>query len=227
MPSRLFVGNLSYETTEAELTAHFSAVGPVARVFIPNDRETGRPRGFAFVEFEDPAHAKSAIGMFDQKPFKDRPLVVNEARPSESRPPGPRPGGGRPPGRGPTGPRSGPGPGGPPRGPAPTSRGFDEGPPEGTRARRATPSKGKKKGGKRSFWDDGPRKNPIPEKRQSQIFGGIDEVPEDEDEVAEVEGTEFDDFATSLPDDEDEVEEVEETEFDDFATSFPDDEDED
>lgn len=202
MPSRLFVGNLSYETTEAELTAHFRAAGPVARVFIPNDRETGRPRGFAFVEFEDPQHAKTAIGMFDQKPFKDRPLVVNEARPSESRPAGPRPGGGRPPSRGPAGPRSGPGPGGPPRGPGPISRGFDEGPPEGTRTRRVGPSKGKKKGGKRGFWDDGPRKNPIPEKRQSQIFGEVDEVVEDE--VEEVEEVEFDDFATSLPDDEDE-----------------------
>jgi RNA recognition motif-containing protein len=202
MPSRLFVGNLSYETTEAELTAHFSAAGPVARVFMPNDRETGRPRGFAFVEFEDPEHAKSAIGMFDQKPFKDRPLVVNEARPSESRPPGPRPGGSRPPSRGPAGPRSGTGPGGPPRGPAP-SRGFDDGPPEATRARRVGPSKGKKKGGKRGFWDDGPRKNPIPEKRQSQIFGGVDEVLEEE-EVEEVEDVDFDDFATSLPEDEDE-----------------------
>lgn len=200
MPSRLFVGNLSYETTDTELTAHFEGAGPVARVFIPNDRETGRPRGFAFVEFENPDHAKRAIELYDQKPFKDRALVVNEARPSEARPaggrpPGPRPGGSRPPSA-----RPAPGGGGPPgRPPAGPSRGFDDGA-EATRPRRPSPSKGRKKGGKRSFWEDGPRKNPIPEKRQSQIFGG-----EYDEEVEEgTEEAEFDDFATSLPDDEDE-----------------------
>jgi hypothetical protein len=232
MPSRLFVGNLPYETTEAELKAHFASAGPVARVFMPNDRETGRPRGFAFVEFDDLQHARRAIQLFDQKPFKDRPLVVNEARPSDARPPsGGRPPGGRPgpPGRS-LGPRPGPpsGGGGPPgRPPTGGPRGFDDGPPEETRARRTSTPKGRKKGGKRAFWDDGPRKNPIPEKRQSQIFSEYDDGEEEEVEE-EVEEVEFDDFATSASDEKDAVEEeVEEVEFEDVATSASDDEDED
>ena len=87
MPSRLFVGNLPYDATEVELKAHFAQAGPVSRVFIPLDRETGRVRGFAFIEFPDSAHAAQAIQQLNQQPFKDRPLVVNEARPSEARGP--------------------------------------------------------------------------------------------------------------------------------------------
>lgn len=93
MPVRLFVGNLPYETSEAELRQHFAAVGPLSHVFIPVDRETGRPRGFAFVEFADRPQADDAIARLNNQPFKGRPLSVSEARAREDRPAGPRPGG--------------------------------------------------------------------------------------------------------------------------------------
>jgi RNA recognition motif-containing protein len=90
-PSRLFVGNLPYDTTGAELQALFSSVGPVASVFLPVDRESGKPRGFAFVDFSERAHAEEAVGRFHQQPFKGRALVVNEARAKEGRPSAPFP----------------------------------------------------------------------------------------------------------------------------------------
>jgi RNA recognition motif-containing protein len=187
MASRLFVGNLPYEATESELTAHFAQAGSVSRVFMPLDRDTGKPRGFAFIEFDDPGEAAAAIRQFHQKPFMDRPLVVNEARPSEARPSSgpPRSSAGRGPSRPPS------------AGPPPRS--FDP-PAEGrsTVPRRASPAKPKRRGGKRAFWDDGPKKEPIPEKRQNQLLGGFDEGEEDEVDV------EFDDFATSLPEDDNE-----------------------
>jgi RNA recognition motif-containing protein len=83
MSVRLFVGNLPYDVTEAELRELLSAAGPPGTVRIPTDRETGKPRGFAFVEFGDAAHAEEAIRRFHQQLFKGRPLVVNEARPRE------------------------------------------------------------------------------------------------------------------------------------------------
>ena len=86
-PARVFVGNLPYSATGAELKEFFSTVGPVSSVILPVDRESGKPRGFAFVEFPDPAHANAAVQRFHNQPFKDRPLVVNEARALESRPP--------------------------------------------------------------------------------------------------------------------------------------------
>jgi RNA recognition motif-containing protein len=92
MPVRLFVGNLSYEATEADLREHFGTIGPVAYCYLPTDRETGRPRGFAFVEFSDDGHAQEAIARLNNQPFRGRPLAVKEAQPRESRPPGgPRP----------------------------------------------------------------------------------------------------------------------------------------
>ena len=63
MAVRLFVGNLSYATTEADLRAYFGAVAPPSQVVLPVDRETGRPRGFAFVEFADRGHAVPTIFM--------------------------------------------------------------------------------------------------------------------------------------------------------------------
>ena len=87
MPVRLFVGNLPYETSEAELREHFAAIGPLGQVFMPVDRDTGRPRGFAFVEFDDPTHAEEAIRRLNNQPFKGRSLAVNEARARDSRPP--------------------------------------------------------------------------------------------------------------------------------------------
>jgi RNA recognition motif-containing protein len=122
MPVRLFIGNLPYSATEAELREHLSSVGEPTSVVLPVDRDTGRPRGFAFVDYADRAVAEAAIKKFDQQLFKGRGLAVSEARPREERGPGgPRPGGfgGPRPGGGFGGPRPG-GPGGfsrPPGGP--------------------------------------------------------------------------------------------------------------
>jgi RNA recognition motif-containing protein len=93
MAVRLFVGNLPYNATEAELRDLFSAVGPVSYIYLPTDRETGKPRGFAFVEFNDRGQAEEAIRRFNSQLFKGRPLAINEARAKEDRPPssGPRP----------------------------------------------------------------------------------------------------------------------------------------
>ena len=94
MSVRLFIGNLPYSATEAELREHLSAVGEPTSIVLPVDRETGRPRGFAFVDYADRAVAEEAIRRFDQQPFKGRGLAVSEARPREERGPGgPRPGG--------------------------------------------------------------------------------------------------------------------------------------
>jgi RNA recognition motif-containing protein len=69
---RLFVGNLAYSTTEADLRTYFGAVAPPSQVVLPVDRETGRPRGFAFVEFLDRAHAEQAIQRFNGQPYNGR-----------------------------------------------------------------------------------------------------------------------------------------------------------
>lgn len=94
MAVRLFIGNLPYGATEADLRAHFASVAEPSHVVMPVDRETGRPRGFAFVEFADRPVAEEVIKRFDQQPFQGRNLAVSEARAREDRPPGaPRPGG--------------------------------------------------------------------------------------------------------------------------------------
>ena len=94
MSVRLFVGNLPYDTTETELREFFSSVGPLATVIIPVDRETGKRRGFAFVEFSDPAQAAEANRRLNNQPFKGRNITINEARARENRtdsPASPRP----------------------------------------------------------------------------------------------------------------------------------------
>jgi cold-inducible RNA-binding protein len=95
MSVRLFVGNLPYETTETDLREFFSSIGILSNVIIPVDRETGKRRGFAFVEFADPAQAAEASRRLNNQPFKGRNITINEARARESRPdsgPGSRPG---------------------------------------------------------------------------------------------------------------------------------------
>ena len=82
---RLFIGNLPYAASEPELREHLSSVGEPTQIVLPVDRETGRPRGFAFVDYADRAVAEAAISRFDQQPFKGRPLAVSEARPREER----------------------------------------------------------------------------------------------------------------------------------------------
>ena len=98
MAVRLFIGNLPYGASEADLKAHFAAVAEPSHVVMPVDRETGRPRGFAFVEFAERPVAEEVIKRFDQQPFQGRTLAVSEARAREDRPPGgfsgPRPGSG-------------------------------------------------------------------------------------------------------------------------------------
>ena len=90
--TNIFVGNLSYQTTETDLEAAFSAYGAVERVSIVRDRETGQPRGFAFVEMTDGTAAQNAINGMNGKQINGRTLNVNEARPREER--APRSGGG-------------------------------------------------------------------------------------------------------------------------------------
>ena len=85
MPVSLFVGNLPYNATEAELRELFSEVGSLVNVYLPTDRETGKLRGFAFVDFRERTDAEEAIRRFNQQLFKGRPLTVNEARPKEDR----------------------------------------------------------------------------------------------------------------------------------------------
>ena len=85
MAVRLFIGNLPYDVTEAELRAHFAAVGPLASLALPTDRDTGRPRGFAFVEFRERADAEAAIRHLNNQAFKGRPLAVSEARARDDR----------------------------------------------------------------------------------------------------------------------------------------------
>lgn len=94
----VFVGNLNFQTTEADLTALFQPFGLVGRIHIATDRETGRARGFAFVEMPNDAEAAKAIAALDGRELGGRNLKVNEARPKGERPQrsngGARPGGG-------------------------------------------------------------------------------------------------------------------------------------
>jgi cold-inducible RNA-binding protein len=114
------VGNLSFDVTRDELIEAFGAAGKVVDAKVPTDRETGRPRGFAFVEFENDEAAQRSIQLLNGKDLRGRSLRVNEA---EDRPPraggpgggpgGPRPGGGGGFSRGPGGGGGGGGFGGP------------------------------------------------------------------------------------------------------------------
>lgn len=158
---------------------HFSQVGEPTQIVRPLDRETGRARGFAFVEFADRAQAEAAIRQFDGQLFMGRPLAVSEARAREDR--GPRPGyGPRPGGPGaprPGGPAGGPRPGGFEGGyGAPRSGGYGGpvgGPPERPARERhfgpPAPPKGKKGKGSFQHKDRGP-KGPIPTKFTGRMY---------------------------------------------------------
>ncbi|MEO7192352.1 MAG: RNA-binding protein [Vicinamibacterales bacterium] len=213
MAVRLFVGNMPYGATEADLRTHFSAVGEPSHIVIPVDRDTGRPRGFAFVEFLDRGLAEQAVQRFDQQPFMGRSLSVSEARPREERPAG----GFRPPGAGGYPPRPG-GPaggfGGPPR---PGGGGFSGPPrPGGPGAFRSSGPPGagsaapgrnfgppkKKSAGNEKRWDAKERgpKGPIKERYTGRL-GGLYDDPTDE--VTEPESlTDFDDIASKAADEE-------------------------
>ncbi len=191
MSVRLFVGNLPYETTEPDLREFFSSVGPLSNVIIPVDRETGKRRGFAFVEFSDPAQAEEASRRLNNQPFKGRNITINEARARESRPDsgsGPRAGSSmRPAGMG-----SLSRPGYTPR-PSFNSSEVMPNPMENGRPGRAErrnrsfgpdakPARKRKsnygnKGGGEMGW----KKGPIRERTSGQFFGGFDDDSDDDD----------------------------------------------
>ena len=85
--TKIYVGNLSYDTTEGDVASLFSEVGSILEVFLPSDHNTGRPRGFAFVEYTDEAAAEQAIEKFDGFSLDGRTLTVKEAeaRPERSK----------------------------------------------------------------------------------------------------------------------------------------------
>jgi RNA recognition motif-containing protein len=188
VPVRLFVGNLPYSATDVELRAHFSQVGEPSGVVMPVDRDTGRPRGFAFVDFADRGVAEEIIRRFNGQPFKGRTLAVSEARAREDRP-GPRPAGGfaprppRPMGSGPIEPLPSA-----PRGDRSNRNFGPDAPPRGKRGPKAQYGKA----------DRGP-KGPLRERTPSRvldIFAGDDEG----------ETPEFENFATSTQKDDEEQE---------------------
>ena len=95
MSTKLYVGNLPYETSESDLQTLFEAAGTVSTVTIVRDRATGQARGFAFVEMSDTDGAKRAISELDRQQFGGRSLTVNEAKPMAPRGEGGGFGGGR------------------------------------------------------------------------------------------------------------------------------------
>ena len=205
MAVRLFVGNLAYTTTEADLRSYFGTVAPPSQVVLPVDRETGRQRGFAFVEFLDRAHAEQAIQQFNGQVFNGRPLAVSEARAREDRGPGgpPRPGGyssGPRPASGGFAPR----PSGSFGGPRPWDGGGSSAPgsvpgrsrnfgPDAKPQRGGSAKKGKKS-------EDKPR-GPIPMKNTGRSFS-LDDVDAPDEEMPDI-----DDIATSKPSEETEKDE--------------------
>jgi RNA recognition motif-containing protein len=94
MEAKLYVGNLPYNTVDADLQALFSQAGTVKSAQVIKDRQSGRSKGFGFVEMSSAEEAQSAITMFHGKDYSGRPLTVNIARPREDRPGGGGGGGG-------------------------------------------------------------------------------------------------------------------------------------
>jgi len=88
---KLYVGNMSYNTTEEQLRTMFAEAGAVVTVDVIKDRDSGAPKGFAFITMGSQADAEKAISMFNGKDVGGRPLTVNTAKPREERPGGNRP----------------------------------------------------------------------------------------------------------------------------------------
>jgi len=86
MATKLFVGKLSFDTTDESLNTLFAGYGKVVSAVVATDRDTNRSKGFGFVEMENEDDAKKAIAELDGKSFEDRIIVVNVARPKEDRP---------------------------------------------------------------------------------------------------------------------------------------------
>jgi RNA recognition motif-containing protein len=85
MNTKMYVGNLPFSATELDVREHFSQYGDVSDVYLPMDRESGRPRGFAFVTMASPEAMTAAINGANGVDFQGRNLTVNEARPKEER----------------------------------------------------------------------------------------------------------------------------------------------
>ena len=83
---QIYVGNMSYQTTEETIKSLFEQYGEVEKVTMITDRETQRPKGFGFISMTDDAAGKKAIEELDQKEFEGRTLKINEAKPKEDRP---------------------------------------------------------------------------------------------------------------------------------------------
>lgn len=83
MAKKLYVGNLPYQVGADQLRTHFSQAGTVVDAVVISDKQTGRSKGFGFVEFEKDEEAAKAIEMFNGQDFEGRALVVNEAKPKE------------------------------------------------------------------------------------------------------------------------------------------------
>ncbi len=195
MSVRLFVGNLPYDVTEPDLREFFSSIGPLSTVIIPVDRETGKRRGFAFVEFSDPAQAAEASRKLNNQPFKGRNITINEARARENRPDsgsGGRPGYSmRPSGAsGPPRPNFTPRPGFTPR-PSFGAPDFSQNPMENGRAGRAErrsrnfgpdakPARKRKSNFGGTKTEMGFKRGPIRERNGGQIFG-VDDGDDDLD----------------------------------------------
>lgn len=88
MEVKLYVGNMSYDTTEEQLRTLFAEAGAVSQVDVIKDRDTGSSKGFAFITMASQADAAKAISMFNGKEMGGRPLTVNTAKPREERGPG-------------------------------------------------------------------------------------------------------------------------------------------
>ena len=216
MAVRLFIGNLPYGASEADLKAHFSAVAEPSHVVMPVDRETGRPRGFAFVEFAEREVAERVIDKFNAQPFMGRNLAVSEARAREDRPPGARPpssgfGGPRPGGGGFSGPR--PGGGGGFGGPRPGGGGFGGGGmPGGPGGRDRSANFGppappkRLRGGKKTSQQEHKPKGPIKERSDGRIYAV--------DDLEDGETLDFDDIATKAKEDKDAADAAEAAELD-------------
>lgn len=84
----IYVGNLAYAVTESDLRSAFGAHGEVVSAAVITDRDTGRSKGFGFVEMADQGEGRNAIAALDGADIKGRQIKVNEARPKESRPSG-------------------------------------------------------------------------------------------------------------------------------------------
>lgn len=168
MSVRLYVGNLAYDVTEGELRELFSGAGAPSSVRLPTDRETGKARGFGFIEFADRAAAEEAVRRFHQHLFKGRPLIVNEARARDEAPAArPQPAAA------------------PARYGEPEAADLSSAPARPSQPRRTfgpdAPPRGKRKPDSRSAKGERAPKKPMRERASGQFFGGdVDDAQEDD-----------------------------------------------